>query len=239
MYICGMSIPYFFETDEYFDQVALSEATMHHALMVLRMKRGDCFWLTNGRGKKMKCEIDLVSKKQCGFHVLETIEEVRAKPDFCLAISFTKNAARNEWLLEKITEMGVSEIIPLVCHRTEKQHLRRDRLDKIVVSAMLQSQQTFLPKLHDPTPIAEVMLFKASTKLVAYCGDEVPKLNLVNAIQAQDSVFMLIGPEGDFTSEEIQQCLQHDIKPVSLGTTRLRTETAGMFVGAVFNAINS
>lgn len=239
MYICGMTIPYFYEPDEYFDQLALSEATMHHALMVLRMKRGDCFWLTNGCGKKVKCEIDEVSKKHCGFHATERVEEVRHLPKIIIAISFTKNAARNEWLLEKITEMGVSEIVPMMCHRTEKQHLRRDRLDKIVVSAMLQSQQTFLPKLHDPMPMSDVIKLESDTKLIAYCGDEVPKVSLKDTLAPNESVLMLIGPEGDFTPDEIQNCLQHHIKPVSLGVTRLRTETAGMFVCAVFNAINS
>jgi 16S rRNA (uracil1498-N3)-methyltransferase len=142
-----------------------------------------------------------------------------------------KNAHRFEWLLEKATEIGVNEIIPLLCSRTEKQHFRHDRMNSILVSAMLQSRQTWLPLLHEPVKYASfIRSCKDETglqKFIAHCGEDDRKQPLSSYRPFSESV-ILIGPEGDFTVDEVELALKNEFLPVSLANTRLRTETAGV-----------
>jgi 16S rRNA (uracil1498-N3)-methyltransferase len=159
----------------------------------------------------------------------------KKKEEICIGISLLKNTGRFEWFLEKATEIGVTEIIPLLCERTEKQHFRYERMRQIVISAMMQSKQTWLPSLQEPAPVAKV--FNASTydiKYIAHCEDELksPLADFRKPRKAQ----ILIGPEGDFTSDEISAAREKGYVPVSLGETRLRTETAGV-VAAVLLSI--
>ncbi|MDE3145340.1 MAG: RNA methyltransferase, partial [Bacteroidota bacterium] len=143
-----------------------------------------------------------------------------------------KNASRFEWFLEKATEMGVCEIIPLLCHRTERQHFRFDRMNNILIAAMLQSQQTWLPALQTPTSFQTVVDQSQYTqKLIAHCEEDQKKD--MKDVQLMNDVQILIGPEGDFTSDEILSAIQKNYKPVSLGNTRLRTETAGVMASAL------
>ena len=136
-----------------------------------------------------------------------------------------------EWFLEKATEIGVSEIIPLICERTEKQNFRFDRMKGICISAMLQSQQCWLPVLHEPGKYIEFIKYINERpdvkKFIAYCDDQAVKQNL-STFQPLNHSTILIGPEGDFTKPEIELALQNDFTPVSLGETRLRSETAGI-----------
>lgn len=144
-----------------------------------------------------------------------------------LAVSLVKNTARFEWLLEKATEIGVSEIIPLLCKRTERQHFRFDRMNSIIISAMLQSRQTWLPILHEPIAIQQIIQSSSyQQKLIAHCTED--DKTSITQLSLADNIQILIGPEGDFTEEEIQLAKQHHYLPVTLGNTRLRTETAGM-----------
>ena len=146
-----------------------------------------------------------------------------------LGISLLKNTARFEWMLEKVTEIGITEIIPLLAERTERQHFREERFQQILVSACLQSGQHHFPILHQPLKFAS--LFNADlppAKFIAHCMEgNKPQLKG----QSSDSI-LLIGPEGDFTAEELAIAVQNNFEPVSLGESRLRTETAGI-VGAV------
>jgi 16S rRNA (uracil1498-N3)-methyltransferase len=149
-----------------------------------------------------------------------------------IAISLLKNTNRLEWFLEKATEMGISEIIPLLCQRTEKQQFRFDRMNQILISAMLQSQQTWLPVLQQPTKIEEVIAKAVDTqKLIAHCEETNKQQILQLAITKE--VQILIGPEGDFTTTEINLALHKGYLPVSLGDSRLRTETAGVVAAAL------
>ncbi|RYZ29126.1 MAG: 16S rRNA (uracil(1498)-N(3))-methyltransferase, partial [Chitinophagaceae bacterium] len=158
--------------------------------------------------------------------------EERREPSICIAISITKNASRFEWFLEKATEIGINEIIPLLCERTEKEKFRYDRMKGILVSAMLQSQQTWLPNLHQPTSFDEVIKQAShQQKFIAHCLPE-QKQQLSSVIHHLSSI-ILIGPEGDFTPAEIEAALQNNFIPVALGETRLRTETAGMVAAAL------
>jgi len=149
-----------------------------------------------------------------------------------------KNTSRFEWFLEKATEIGVSEIIPLICERTEKQKFRHDRVKGICVSAILQSQQTWLPVLHEPIKYVEDINStkekRELQKFIAHCDDQTGKRNL-STLKPLSHSTILIGPEGDFTKDEIQFALENEFIPVSLGETRLRTETAGVVASVLLS----
>lgn len=224
-----MDLPYFYEPAlaESTKSLQLGEETHKHAIQVLRMKAGDALHLTNGKG--LLCRASIVSAdKKNSIAQIESIQYFEEKENrIAIGISLLKNASRLEWFLEKATELGISAIHLLQCHRTEKQHFRFDRLNGIIVSAMLQSQQTWLPILHEPKPVEEI--FKSSNveiKLIAHCeeGTKIP----LQRIRPTASTMILIGPEGDFTPDEIHQATANNFTAVSLGSTRLRTETAGI-----------
>ena len=212
----------------------LDEENSRHAISVLRMKKGDELLLTDGRGKKAKATINSDHKKACT--VLPGPIESSAPPvrSVTIAISLLKNASRFEWFLEKATEIGVREIIPLMCERTEREKFRQDRMEGILISAMLQSQQSWLPLLHKPSSFEQVIQNATQqTKLVAHCEDSgKTPLSSILPNSSSDRI-MLIGPEGDFTHREIEQAKEQGFQPVSLGNTRLRTETAGMVAAAL------
>ena len=156
-----------------------------------------------------------------------------------MAISLIKNTSRFEWFLEKATEIGVSAIIPLICERTEKQNFRVDRMKSVLVSAMLQSQQTFLPLLREPVKFHDLITseFDDSKKFIAHCLDESNKTQLHLQISKSSNQLILIGPEGDFTPAEIEAALQNNFIPVALGETRLRTETAGIVAATLLSLL--
>jgi 16S rRNA (uracil1498-N3)-methyltransferase len=220
--------------------VTLDEPTSKHVIQVLRMQEGEQIMLTNGKGLKVLGTIVTAERKRCGIKI-DKMEEVPERLyKFTLAISFTKNNSRNEWLLEKATEMGIEQIIPVISARTEKEKFNASRLEGILVSAMLQSQQCFLPQLLEPVALNKLFIHTESTeqKLIAHCIDEEKRASLLTALQVRKNTVVLIGPEGDFTKQEIDLCLQQGFHPVTLGVNRLRTETAGLYVCTVFNALN-
>jgi 16S rRNA (uracil1498-N3)-methyltransferase len=233
-----MSIPYFYEPFSDVSHIVLSENSVHHALHVLRMKTGSELFVTNGRGEAARCSIIGTSKKDCHIEVVESpiASSKQQASKLHIAISFTKNPARIEWFLEKATEIGIQAITPLITKRSEKIHFKKERFEKIMVSAMLQSQQTFLPTLHEATLLEDVIKGIEQVKCIAHCEEDKVRIQLKDGIQPQKDTLILIGPEGDFTPEEIHLCLQQQCKPVSLGRNRLRTETAGLFACVVFNA---
>jgi len=209
--------------------VVLDEATSKHVVQVLRMQNGEQLQLTNGKGILFTVEIIDNNRKRCTVKVLETFDIPHSPLHITIAISPVKNNTRFEWFLEKATEIGVTEIIPLVCTRTEKAAFKFDRMKSILVSAMLQSQQCWLPVLHEPTKFNALITSAAhQQKFIAHCIDDA-KRNLADLNnESLSSKIILIGPEGDFTPEEIILALQHHFNAVSLGNTRLRTETAGI-----------
>jgi len=223
-----MALPYFYQAGIGMgSSVVLSEETSKHCIQVLRMKVGELLQLTDGKGNAYKASIRTSDKRHCEVLIEETSFEEQATRKVCMGISLLKNASRLEWFLEKATEMGVAEIVPLICHRTERQHFRMDRMQNIVVAAMLQSQQVWLPILHEPIAVEKVIANASQAqKLIAHCEDGLKQT--IKELPIDVSVQMLIGPEGDFTTEEIAMALQNGYKAVSLGNTRLRTETAGI-----------
>jgi 16S rRNA (uracil1498-N3)-methyltransferase len=197
------------------------------------MQNGEQLQLTDGKGNLFTAEITDNNRKRCSAAIKQTANYQRPTANVIIAISLLKNASRFEWFLEKATEIGVTEIIPLICTRTEKQNFRHDRLKGILISAMLQSQQTWLPVLHEATKFTDaVSIIKAQQKFIAHCDDENNKVQL-SAVKQFKNTVILIGPEGDFTKEEIETALKNNFTPVALGNTRLRTETAGIVAAAL------
>jgi len=224
-----MSLPFFYEPTLTASQQSfqLSDETHHHCVQVLRMKEGDHIQLTNGKGLLVTSALKAIVRKQTVVEIIGEQQMVQPDKQVSLAVGLLKNASRFEWCLEKATELGVTEIIPLLCKRTERQHFRFDRMQGILVAAMLQSQQTFLPVLHEPTSVEKMIPASAyQQKLMAHC-EEASRTPL-HTLAISTSVQILIGPEGDFTTAEIELALQHGFQPVLLGNTRLRTETAAI-----------
>ncbi len=233
-----MALPFFYI--ELFDTLAksivLDEVTSKHVVQVLRMKEGEKLNLTDGKGILITAEITDNNRKKCTVKVIKTINNQRSTTNITIAISLLKNANRFEWFLEKATEIGVSEIIPLICERTENEKFRYDRMKGNCISAMLQSQQCWLPVLHEPVKYIEYIKYisekKDLQKFIAFCEESNARNNL-STFKPFNHSTILIGPEGDFTKEEIDLALQNNFIPVSLGETRLRTETAGVVAAAL------
>ncbi len=227
-----MALPFFY-VENYESSVSgfeLDEDTSRHIAQVLRMQAGELLHLTDGKGHLMTCEIITPHKKHCAVQVKEKVYKEPGTKKVSIAISLLKNTDRFEWFLEKATEIGVTEIIPLICVRTEKEKFRHDRLKGICISAMLQSQQCWLPVLQEPVLFEKCVKEKTGNlnKLIAHC-EEGNKQSLAHfPLLVNFNTQILIGPEGDFTTAEIELALKNGYQPVSLGDTRLRAETAGV-----------
>jgi len=224
-----MAVPFFFEENlPLSNDFILSEETSKHVSQVLRMKEGEEIRITDGNGQTIIAEIVLPDKKRTKVKTIGKEFSESPKSKISIAISLIKNTNRFEWFAEKATEIGVSAIIPMICKRSEKTHFRKDRIRSILISAMLQSQQSWLPELSEPVKFSELLKNEnQEQKFIAHCLPE-DKKELKEVAKNAHSKIILIGPEGDFTEEEIEQAIQHNYIPVSLGDTRLRTETAGI-----------
>lgn len=238
-----MQLPFFYisEYDSSRKEIVLDEDTSRHIVQVLRMKKDEQVNLTDGKGNLLTTEITNDHKKHCEVRITGSRFTPHDSRKISIAISLLKNSSRFEWFLEKATETGISEIIPLICVRTEKQKFRAGRMNSILVSAMLQSQQVWLPLLHEP--IAYELLFRqqevaiTSQKFIAHCMED-QKRNLSDLVnESLPSQIILIGPEGDFTPEEIDLAVQHHFIPVALGNTRLRAETAGVAAATLLRLV--
>jgi 16S rRNA (uracil1498-N3)-methyltransferase len=224
-----MSLPFFYEPEivSNSSHFILSEETSKHCIQVLRMKMGEALQLTNGKGLLCTAAIASQDKKKAVVAISDTKSIPQPTKQVSIAISLLKNASRFDWFLEKATEIGVTDIQPLVCRRTEHGKFKSDRMQGIVIAAMLQSQQVWLPVLHEPVAFEKYIPVAAwDQKLIAHCEEQ--QKQHISDLPDTDAVQILIGPEGDFTPAEIQLALKHGYLPVSLGVTRLRAETAGM-----------
>ncbi|MBC7534190.1 MAG: 16S rRNA (uracil(1498)-N(3))-methyltransferase [Ferruginibacter sp.] len=236
-----MALPFFYneEINTGLSQLVLNEETSKHVVQVLRMKVGERLQITDGKGNLFTTEIMDDHKKKAAVKILSSTFVKPSEKKISIAISLVKNASRFEWFLEKATEIGVNEIIPLLCTRTEKQHFRFERMNGILVSAMLQSQQAWLPVLHEPVRFDDLMMrqFDDCKKYIAHCLPTGNKESLQNNNPPSPHQLILIGPEGDFTIHEIEQAVQNDFAPVALGGTRLRTETAGIVAATLLRVV--
>jgi 16S rRNA (uracil1498-N3)-methyltransferase len=238
-----MALPFFYKEDINLitTDVVLDEATSKHIVQVLRMQNGEQLQLTNGKGNLFTAEITDGNRKKCAVKIIQKSEIANRKSAITIAISLLKNTTRFEWFLEKATEIGVTEIIPLICERTEKNAFKFERMQSILISAMLQSQQCWLPVLQEPVKLTNMPISKYANgqMLIAYCENEATKEPLTNKLINQlTNKLILIGPEGDFTKQEIEWALKNNFIPVSLGNTRLRTETAGVVAAVLLTNTN-
>ena len=234
-----MTLPFFYieEYDPSQKEIVLNEDNSKHVVQVLRMKEGERLNLTDGRGNLIETEIIDAQKKHCSITIQHSTFNIQHSKRVTIAISLLKNTSRFEWFLEKATEIGVSEIIPLICERTEKQKFRYDRMKGICISAILQSQQTWLPILHEPVRFEDLGIWKCADgiNLIAHCVDDTKQELSHLQIGKLSNQLIAIGPEGDFTKSEIGLALQNGFIPVSLGQTRLRSETAGVVSATILN----
>ena len=199
-----------------------------HIIKVLRKKGGDLIYITNGKGNLFHSEITLESEKKCEVKIIKTEVFKAKKYHLHIAIAPTKMNDRIEWFLEKVTEIGINEITPILCDHSERKVFKIDRAEKIIQAAMKQSNQFYLPQLNEPISFTEFLKKETnSTKFIAHCEEDKKDL-FKNTIQAKQNILILIGPEGDFSPKEIVLALKNNFIPVSLGKTRLRTETAGI-----------
>jgi len=226
-----MSLPFFYieNIDTGSKDIVLNEDISRHAAGVLRMSTGEKIHLTDGKGKLLTAIITDPDKKKCRVSITGIQETAPPERRTAIGISLVKNPVRFEWFLEKATEIGITAFFPLLCARTEKQHFRSDRMKNILVSAMLQSRQTWLPALHEPVKFEKMMAQQGfQQKFIAHCIEDNKQSLGSQLIDPLGSQLLLVGPEGDFTTNEIELALEHQFIPVTLGETRLRTETAGL-----------
>jgi len=206
----------------------LSKDESKHVIRVLRKSQGDIIHLTNGKGYLFKAEIEIPNPNKCKLQIIShTYQEPRSY-HLHLAVAPTKLNDRFEWFLEKATEIGVTEITPLLCDHNERKVIKEERFLKIIQSAMKQSLHYHLPKLNAFTSFTDfINQTETSTTFIAHC-EERQKKSLKECIQRQENYTILIGPEGDFSTSEIELALTSGITPVTLGNSRLRTETAAV-----------
>jgi 16S rRNA (uracil1498-N3)-methyltransferase len=199
-----------------------------HIIKVLRKKDTDTLHVTNGLGVLFTTVITLASDTKCTVKIVSVTRSETPKYKLHLAVAPTKLNDRYEWFLEKATEIGISEITPIICDHSERKFIKTDRFDKIIQTALKQSNQYFLPKLNEPITFKEFVAKQIlGQKLIAHCEQTNKKL-LKEIVKPNENITILIGPEGDFSEKEIQLGLENKYIPISLGNTRLRTETAAI-----------
>ena len=219
------------------NRIVLNPEESHHCVRVLRKQAGDLLVCTDGTGNYYECELTDPNPQHAELVVIKHIAEYEKKSyRLHIAIAPTKNNDRMEWFLEKATEIGVDEITPLLCEHSERKVLKQERMERVIESAMKQSQQTYLPVLNAMVGFYDfIKTAQAKAKYIAYCGTN-PSLQLNQLIIGESDILILIGPEGDFSDEEVQLALNQSFTTVSLGANRLRTETAGV-VSAVIATV--
>lgn len=219
------------------DTLSTEEAI--HCVKVLRKKAGELITLTDGAGSFYTARLISASPSGCRFEVIEQTSLQKPKPDITIAVSPVKHADRFEWLIEKCTEAGAGTFIPILCERTQKSNIRIDRLKKISISAMKQSLRPWLPEIREPMQFDEILnQFPHSARLIC-TADGIAPVQWIKETQNTMKVVFVIGPEGDFTDEELQRARHAGFLSVNLGPNRLRTETAAVAATAIAAAFTA
>ena len=227
-------------------QITFDKIESKHIVRVLRKEENDILKITNGKGFLFDAKIRLASDKKCTAEIIN-FEEKQKPWNYYLhiAIAPTKNNDRIEWFLEKATEIGIDEITPIICSNSERRVIKLERFEKILQAAMKQSLKFTLPKLNKPIKLNEFINQDIDGKIcIAHCesfnknSKKREKRFLKSIVDSSEKTTILIGPEGDFSSEEIKKCLKKNMIPISLGESRLRTETAGLVAVNTISFIN-
>ncbi len=240
-----MDIPRFLCDYEVSDLTALSSATLtlneeesHHAIRVLRLEDGSHVEIINGKGWIAHGQVIQTDPRRCKVHIGTMEKGEDALPaSIHIAMAPPKNMARIEWFLEKATEIGISRITPLQCQRSERVHINQERMEKIIRGALKQSRRTYLPLLSPLTPFPAFLARSEGICLIAHL-DPLYSKPIKDVSSCRENITVLIGPEGDFSPEEIKTAMDKGCRMVSLGSSRLRTETAALMACAVLNMIN-
>jgi len=217
----------------------LNEQESKHCIKVLRLTTNDMVQLIDGKGGFYTAKIVEPNPKKCTVEIIETKKEYEKRNHrLHIAIAPTKNNDRLEWFLEKATEIGIDEITPVICEHSERKVIKPERLEKILISAMKQSLKAYKPRLNELVRYSDFIKRPfAGEKFIAHCEDT-NKSFLKNKYTVARDVLILIGPEGDFSPVEIDEARQHDFTEISLGNSRLRTETAGVVACHTINLLN-
>ena len=209
-----------------------------HISKVLRKKEGDSIYITNGKGFLFESVITLSSEKKCEVKITK---EISQEPDVFythIAVAPTKMNDRLEWFLEKATEIGIHEITPIICDHSERKVYKTDRAEKIIQAAMKQSLHYYIPKINEPISFSQFVKSNIDgQKFIAHC-EETDKKSFQSEVKKDQKVTILIGPEGDFSTKEINLAIENHFIPVTLGNTRLRTETAALVACHTIALIN-
>jgi 16S rRNA (uracil1498-N3)-methyltransferase len=220
--------------------LTLPEADSGHAVRVLRMQPGDELQVVDGRGHKFLCRLLDNHSKHADVEIIacEDVTPVWSN-HITVMVAPTKNNDRMEWLVEKLVEIGINRIVPVKCARSERKEIKRERLEKIAVSAMKQSLKATLPEIAEMMPIAEALrTFTAPQKFMGYCDDAVERKLFAKEYRAAVDTIILIGPEGDFSPAEVEAAMAAGYVPVTMGDNRLRTETAALVACDTCHIIN-
>lgn len=220
----------------------LPEVESGHCVRVLRKRPGDIIEVVDGRGGLFRCELVSDSPKAAAVQIVERESLPKIwTPEITVAVAPTKHADRMEWLVEKLVEIGIDRFVPLRCDRSERKELKRERIEKIAVSAMKQSLKAVLPRIDDTTSLRDFLSEagrSTAQRFVGYCDAETPRVLLPKAYAQGSDVMILIGPEGDFSPAEIEACLAGGFQAVTMGDNRLRTETAALMGVAIVHTVN-
>jgi len=226
----------------------LNEAESLHCTKVLRLSVGDNILISDGQGRLCEATLTVVNHKTCEAEILREIGVFKRPYHLHVACAPTKNIDRFEWFLEKATEIGIDEITPIITEHSERTVVKKDRSERVIMAAVKQCQVPNLPMIHEATKFSEFLKTfgtdgtstplsdqSAPARFICYCGDEFAKQSLKNAFvetghapSLQSNILILIGPEGDFSAKEVALAVEHGFIPITLGETRLRTETAAI-----------
>jgi len=231
----------FYEPEIQGDFHVLNEEESKHCTKVLRLGNGDEIFLTDGKGYLYKTEILEIHQKKTILKIVETIPDYGKKPySLHIAIAPTKNTDRLEWFVEKATEIGIDEITLLICKYSERKFTKTDRLNRIAEAAMKQSYKTYHPVINEQIDFAKFIKqnLNYDQKFIAHCEEAAEKIYLGKILNKNSSAIVLIGPEGDFNPQEITIAKAAGFVPISLGESRLRTETAGVVACGIVSVVN-
>ena len=240
----GVDLPLFF-APRFLETLSLPEEEAKHAARVLRLSEGDPILVTDGAGTMSRASIGSVSGKTVTIVPGEELPLLHTpKPLLRLAIAPTKNIDRIEWLLEKMVEVGLGDLILLYTERTVRRQTNLDRLEKVMISALKQSRKRFVTKITECRGGIEALFSKIEAPedqraYIGYCDEKYPRIPITEVFRKGTPSLFIIGPEGDFTPEEVETAVRYGAKPVTLGDERLRTETAGLYAGILHSVLNS